>query len=158
MGVAAYTLTFNGLTFAANGTQPFLQIATPATQGIEILSLFMGQETSEVSQQECITLTRRSAASTMAAGLTPIATREKDGASLLVSGTTANGSGVTATAAGTLVSTPLIFPFNALNGLLYLPLPEERITIGPSGFLTIQFKTAPAANTWSGQLIFRELA
>jgi hypothetical protein len=93
MGVAAYSIPFNGLTFASNGTQPFLQIATPATQAVEILSFELYQETSETSQQECITFTRRSAASTMAAGITPIATREKDGASLLVRAQLPHASG-----------------------------------------------------------------
>lgn len=155
MGVAAYSIPFNGLTSLT--AVPFLQIATPASQAVEILSFELYQETSETSQQECITFTRRSSASTLPTATTPAQTREKDGASLLTGTTTTCASGI-ATVTGTLTATPLIFSFNVLNGFMYLPIPEARLTVGPSSFLTIQFKTAPAANTWSGQLIFRELA
>jgi hypothetical protein len=155
MGVAAYSIAFSGLTSLT--AVPFLQIATPSTQAVEILSFELYQETSETSQQECITFTRRSTASTLPTATTPIATREKDGASLLTGTTTTCAVGI-ATVTGTLTSTPMLFSFNALNGFMYLPIPEARFTIGPSSFLTIQFKTAPAANTWSGQLIYRELA
>jgi hypothetical protein len=154
MGWGAYSLAFNGLTSLT--TTPFLQIATPATQGIEILSFELYQETSETSQQEAITFTRRSTASTLPTATTPIAIREKDGISLLTGSTTTNAVGI-ATVTGTLVSTPLLFSFNVLNGFMYMPVPEARLTVGPSGFLTIQFKTAPAANTWSGQLVYREM-
>jgi hypothetical protein len=145
MGVAAYSIPFSGLTGLT--AVPFLQIATPATQAVEILSFELYQETSETSQQECITFTRRSTASTLPTAITPIATREKDGASLLTGTTTTCAAGI-ATVTGTLVSTPMLFTFNALNGFMYLPVPEARYTIGVSSFLTIQFKTAPAANTW----------
>jgi hypothetical protein len=150
-----YVIPFSGLT-SLTGV-PFLQIATPATQAVELLSFELYQETSETSQQECITLTRRSTASTLPTAVTPIAMREKNGASLLTGTTTTCAAGI-ATVTGTLVSTLLTMSFNVLNGLLYLPIPEARLTVGPSGFLTFQFKTAPAANTWSGQLVFQELA
>lgn len=154
MAGGVYAITFDSLTGLT--AVPFLQVATPATMGIEIISFYIGQETSEANQQEAISIIRRSTASTLPTAVTPAATSESDGVSALTGSTTTNAVGI-ATGTGTAGTRLKRFTFNTLNGLLYLPVPEERITMKPSSFLTIQFVTAPAANTWSGQLIYREL-
>lgn len=150
-----YTMPITSLT-GLTGV-PFVQLATPATVGIEILAIELGQETSEVSQQEIITLTRRSTASTLPTSTTPVPLPHNQALSLLTGSTTTNAIGI-ATVTGTLIDTPLRLPFNVLNGLLWTR-PESiiRLTLKPLFFLTLQFLTAPAANTWSGQIHFAEL-
>lgn len=133
---------------------PFAQLAVPATTAIEIFGIELGQETSETSQQEILTLIRRSTASTMAAGVTPLKLNETDPVSLLTASTTTNGTGI-ATVTGTAVDTLQLPPFNVLNGFIWYP--PKGIIVKPSGFITLQFKTAPAANTFSGGIYFREL-
>lgn len=155
MAGGAYSLAFSGLTSLT--AVPFLQLATPATQVVEIVSFELYQETSETSQQECITFAFRSTASTLPTSTTPIAMHQSDAASKLTGSTTTNAVGI-ATVTGTLTSTPITLSFNVLNGCYYLPIPEARLALAPSGFITAQFKTAPAANTWSGQLIYKELS
>ena len=137
---------------------PFAQLATPATVSIEIVAIELGQETSETSQQEILTLTHRSSASTLPTSTTPVPTdwRAVAIASLLTGSTTTNAIGI-ATVTGTLVDTLQLPPFNVLNGLLWYPPSDMRPQLAPSRFLTLQFKTAPAANTWSGMIYFREL-
>jgi hypothetical protein len=139
-------------------TTPFVQLATPSTTGIVIMGIELFQETSEVSQQEIVTLMRRSTASTLPTSTTPIALAENDPASKLTGSTTTNATGI-ATVSGTAGNILLRVAFNVLNGLIYYP-PDPRvlITVAPSSFLTMQFPTAPAANTWSGQIIFGELS
>jgi hypothetical protein len=134
---------------------PFLQIATPATTSVEIYEIVLGQETSETNQQEAISLARRSTASTLPTAQTGIAIAENDPATLLASSTTTNAQGI-ASVTGTLTSTPLRWTFNTLGGLTYaFQLP---FVIKPSGFATLQFITAPAANTWTGFVLYRELS
>lgn len=143
------------IALASLTTTPFFQIATPATTTVEIFEIVLGQETSETSQQEAISLARRSTASTLPTAQTGIALAENDGATLLASSTTTNAQGI-ASVTGTLTSTPLRWTFNALGGLIYVF--QTPFKIKPSGFVTLQFITAPAANTWSGFVLYRELS
>ena len=137
-------------------TTSFAQLATPATVAIEVYCIELGQETSETSQMEILTLTHRSSASTLPTSTTPIPLRWRASpiVSLLTGGGTSNATGI-ATAAGSLVDTIQLPPFNVLNGFIWMP--SRPIILAPSRFLTLQFKTAPAANTWSGGIYFREL-
>lgn len=138
------------------GTNPFVQIAAPADRGVEILGIRLGQEASETSQQEAISLARRSTASTMAAGATPLALSQNDAAYSVAGSTTTMGTG-DATVVGTLVSTVERWCFNVLNGLLWLPPDWGRVVVKPGGFATLQFITAPASLTWSGGVYIRDL-
>lgn len=135
---------------------PFAQLATPATCAIEIFGIELGQETSEASQMEILTLAHRSSASTLPTATTPINLnfRATAIASLLTGSTTTNATGI-ATVTGTLVDTIQLPSFNVQNGFIWYP--PEPVIVGPSRFVTLQFKTAPAANTWSGGIYFREL-
>jgi len=151
----SYTFIISALTGLT--AVPFAQLATPATTAIELIRFELGQETSETSQQECVTLTRRSTASTLPTSTTPLALSQRDPASLLTGSTTTNAQGI-ATVTGTIGNLLKRWTFNVLNGLLWVPVPEERITVEPSSFVTWQFATAPAANTWSGEIVFRELS
>lgn len=149
-----YVLPIVGLSSLTGA--PFAQLATPATCAIELFCIELGQETSETSQMECLTLVHRSTASTLPSGVTPInlSMRATPVASLLTSSTTTNATGI-ASGTGTPVDTLVLPPFNVLNGFIWIP--ARPIILAPSRFLTLQFKTAPAANTWSGGMYFREL-
>ena len=135
---------------------PFAQLATPATTGIEILRIEIGQETSETSQQEALMLVRRSTNTTLPNVAERISLRQGGPATLLAGTSITNAIGV-ATGVGSYTASAMRWTFNALNGFLYLPVPEERITLQPSAFATLEFLTAPAANTWSGHIIYQEL-
>lgn len=153
MSRGIYVLPINGLT--ALTAVPFAQLATPATCAIEIYAVELGQEASETSQQEILTLIHRSTASTLPTSTTPVPLdfRATGIASLLTGSTTTNSTGI-ATVTGTAVDTIQLPPFNVLNGFIWIP--PEPIVVAPSRFVTLQFKTAPAANTWSGGIYFRE--
>jgi len=135
---------------------PFAQLATPATTSLEILRIELGQETSETSQQEALMLVRRSTNTTLPNVAERVATEQGGPATLLAGTSITNAIGV-ATATGSYTASLMRWTFNALNGFLYLPVPEERITLNPSAFITLEFITAPAANTYSGHIIYQEL-
>lgn len=151
----AYTFIIPSL--SAITTTPFAQLATPATTAIEILRVELGQETSESSQQELMTFTRRTTNSTFPSVADRNRNAQRGPESLLTGSSTGNAYGVS-TGTGSAGSQVGRFTFNALNGFLYLPVPEERITVEPSSFLTLEFPTAPAANTWSGIIVYQELS
>ena len=100
---------------------------------------------------------RRSTNSTLPNVAERVALRQRDPATLLAATSITNAIGV-ATGTGSYSASLLRFTFNVLNGLLYLPVPEERVTVEPSAFVNLQFPTAPAANTWSGYIIYQELS
>jgi len=134
---------------------PLAQLATPATTGLVIISIELGQETSETSQQEVLQLNRRTTASTLPTSTTPLRLGSQTTASLLTGSTTTNATGKSSVQ-GTTGNIIILPPFNVLNGFIWYPLPEARVHMAVSAFLTLEFKTAPAANTWSGGICFEE--
>lgn len=154
MANRTYTLPVTALT--ALTAVPFAQLATPATVAIEIMEIFLGQETSETSQQEVLAIATRSTASTLPTSTTPTKLNTNDPASKLTGSTTTNAIGI-ASATGTLIEITHRLPFNVLSGLYWVPPADARPVLGPSGFWTLHFPTAPAANTWSGYISFREI-
>lgn len=156
MAGRTYSLVISALAAASQTTVPFVQLAPPATCAIEIISFELYQETSETSQQEAISFTFRSTASTLPTSTTPAPLNYGDPASLLTGSTTTNATGA-ATVTGTSFALTHRFGFNMLNGLLWLPVPEARLIVPPSKFWTAQFVTTAASNTISGQVVFREL-
>jgi hypothetical protein len=151
MARGEYWLPISGLSGLT--AVPFAQLATPATTGIEILGIELGQETSETSQQEQLQLNRRTTASTLPTSTTPNKTDPNDQASKLTGSTTTNATGI-ASASGTTGDILLLPSFNVLNSFVWSPM--ARLFVPPSSFIVLEFKTAPAANTWSGAIYFRE--
>ena len=153
-----YAFVASGL--SAITTVPMFQLLTPATTNIEILSLYLTNTTGEESAQEGFTLRRRSTNSTFPVGnaVSSVALHQRDPATLLIAGTLQSAAGV-ATAAGSEGNVLGVWGFNDLTGLAYLPVPEERITVEPSSYITGQFVASPpSAIQWSVSLTFRELS
>jgi hypothetical protein len=130
-------------------TAPFLQIATPATCGLVLVEFVLGQEASETSEQAVVQFQRRTTASTLptAATISPI--NDPAVTTRLASSTTTNAYGI-ASATGTAGALLDQYCFNVLTGLLVVPVPLALVGMGVSQFLTVQFKTAPAANVYTG--------
>ena len=151
----AYVMTsaVSGLTAV-----PFFQIATPSATKIEVLSINIGQGAGETSEQAVLTLSRRSFNSTFPVGnaTSPRALSQNSKATELVAGTIQCAIGIS-TATGSLIDVLARRTFNVLNGLVYMPVPEERIISGPGGFLTGEFVVAPAANDYSVEITIREV-
>lgn len=151
MARGEYILPISALTSLT--AVPFAQLATPSTTGIEVLAIELGQETSETSQQEQLQLNRRTTASTLPTSTTPLKTDPNDQASKLTGSTTTNATGI-ASVSGTTGDIILLPSFNVLNGFIWRP--PARLLVPPSSFIVLEFKTAPAANTWSGCIWFAE--
>ena len=126
-----------------------IQVNAPATAALEIIRVWVGQTLSETSTQESIQILRTTTAGT-GTSFTPILLRPGDAAAGATATTNHSGEG----SAGDSL---LREGFNILNGWLYLPVPEERIIVAPSGRIALKFPVAPASATWQAGIIWREL-
>lgn len=126
-----------------------IQLNAPATAVLEILKAWVTQTLSEVSTQEEIQILRTTTAGT-GTSFTPI---------LISPGSAAAGATVTTnhSAEGTAGDSVIREGFNILNGWYYIPIPDERIYVAPSGRLALKFPAAPASATWSAGIIWREI-
>lgn len=122
-----------------------IQVATPANCAIEPTRAWGGQSSSTTSTATALGLIKKSAAATVTSR-TPDLLSDGMQASKCVGGTAATG--ITASAEGTDNTNYLWHEgLNIVgNGCLYLPVPEERIFIGPSEFIGLKHSVAPAGN------------
>lgn len=131
-----------------------VQVATPATCVIEILRAQVTQTTLTASGMMDVALLKKTGAATVTS-FTAIPWREKDGPALCVGGTTATG--FNASAEGTNGNVIHRESANVLNGWLFIPSIEERITVAPSSFIALTFLTAPTSGSYEAEIVFREL-
>jgi hypothetical protein len=130
-----------------------IQIVAGASSGLEIISAKVAQHLSTTNTMVPVQINFKSAAATVAA-FTPIPIARGDNAAKAVGGTTATG--ITASAEGTDSDIVEQDVFNFLAPWLYLPVPEERIPVPPSGIICIKLPVAVTI-TVTAQIKFREL-
>lgn len=126
-----------------------IQVATPANVAIDIIRAWGGQSSSTTSTATALGLIKKSAAATVTSR-TPDPLTDGMQASKCVGGTSATG--ITATVEGTDATNYLWNEgLNIVgNGCLYLPVPEERIGVGPSEFIGLKHSVAPTGNWLHG--------
>lgn len=124
-----------------------LEVTNTATEVLEILRAWVTQENVTTSGQAGIQILRKTATITGTA-VTVVS---------MSSGTASATAKHTATAEGTDGAVLIREGFNIVNGWLYLPVPEERITVPPSGMVALKFATAPASASYSYGITWQEL-
>jgi len=146
-----------------NAVCSLVGIMPAAGQTIEIIRCWVSQHANATSAQQRIALCTKATAFQTVTSTTPTKLKIGDPASVIVGATTiaAGKSGINASVegAGTLTT---IFEdaFNVLNGWLWVPTPNETITItGTSAqAFVLYFPAAPATLTgWNFGAIFREI-
>lgn len=139
---------------AVTGAITLVQIKAGSARLVTILRAWCGQSNLTASAMQRIQILRKSAAATVSSA-TPLLLDAGDAAAGSVGGTAATGTNasVEGTDGDVLVDTD----FNVLNGWLWVPTPEERIIVGPAGFIAIKFPGAPASSmTTSAGFLFGE--
>jgi len=135
-----------------------IQLKAGATTPFEILRVWTTQSLAIATAQEKIALVRKSAAATVTIaviGTHIFKHRPGDPNPDLELSTTATG--VIATAEGTDTDFPWEEGFNVLNGIRYVPLPDERIMVEAASFIGLKFRVAPASHTWQMGIVIKEL-
>lgn len=133
-----------------------IQVATPAACAIDITRASGGQSSSTTSAATALGLIRKTAAASVTSR-TPDVLVNGMQASKCVGG--ASATGINASAEGTDATNYLWHEgFNLVgNGVLYLPVPEERITVQASSFIGLKFSVAPTGN-WNNTVSWLEFA
>lgn len=131
----------------------------PGTNGpAEILRAALSQSNYTTNSQTKAGLRRKSAAATVTtavAGTHLMKQNPVNPTSDASLGTSATG--VTASGEGTDSDLATARGFNVLSGYEWLPTPEERIMVPQSGFMALQFQSAPPSADWLSEMVFREL-
>lgn len=130
-----------------------IQVVAGASSGLEIVEARISQTASTTSTQVPIQINRKSAAATVTA-FTPLQLISGDGAAKAIGGTTATG--ITASAEGTDTDILVQDTFNFLSGWIYLPVPEQRIRVAPSGIIGLKLPVAVTI-TATASITFQEI-
>ncbi len=121
---------------AISTARTMIQINAPATRAVEIIRAYV-----------TFNSTTSTAIEARLKRVTTAGTGTAEAEESLIAGSVAAAATATTnhTAEGTLGDELIREWVNYLNGFKYLPVPEERITIAPSGRLAMDFPTAPGA-------------
>lgn len=154
MGQRVYTMEFNAVAVAA--AQDLLAIYCGASKAIKVHEVVLGQVTATTIGNLGLTLKRLNATVTSGSGgaagtVVPI---NPGDAAATVTGRTNDTTQATATTTNVIRGDVV----NVLNGYQYLPPPDDRPVIEPSGAFVVSLNTAPASSeTFSGTITFEEL-
>lgn len=132
-----YEVSMNGVSVSTGIT--IVQLVAGSSSVLTILRAWCSQSNLTSSTQQTIEIVRKSVAATVTA-FTPLLLDPGDAASNMAAGT-----GTNATVEGTDTNVVYRDNFNILNGWLWIPVPEERIIVPPSGIIALKFPAAPGA-------------
>lgn len=135
------------------GAISIIQLKAGASNICKIHRVSISQTASTTSAQIRAQIVRKSAAATVTS-FTPLLVDSGDGAAKSVGGVAATG--ITATVEGTDSDVLISDTFNALQGWLYLPTPEERLIVPANGIIALKFPVNPAL-TITAQMIYEEI-
>jgi hypothetical protein len=136
-----YEVSMNNVAVTAAITLVQLKAGTASI--LRILRAWCSQSNLAASGQQAIEIVRKSGAATVTS-FTPLLVDPGDAASNMVSST--SGTGTNASAEGTDGDILYRDNFSVLNGWLWVPTPEERIIVAPSGIIGLKFPIAPSAS------------
>lgn len=135
---------------AVTGAITLIQVTAPSTGSIVLLRAWCSQSSSASAAQLPIELVRASTAAT-ATTFTPLALNENDPAA-------SSTAAVNATVEGTKGNVLIREAWDYLNGWLWVPTPEERITVKASGICCLYLPVAPSASvTLQAGIVFGEI-
>lgn len=148
-----YTVYMNAVSVSAAIT--LVQIKAGTSRAVEIIRASVGQSASTTSTMQRIQINRKSAAATVTS-FTALASTNSSPAADAVGSTSATGTN--ASAEGTDSNVLIVDTFNIVNGWLWVPTIEERITVPAAGIIGLKFPAAPgSAITVVASITFGEI-
>jgi len=162
--VATYSVTMQNQTIVADATLVIIHTESTANASgsvIQILRAWVGNQATETSDQLGIILGTKASAFGTYTSTAPSPHRLGGPATGITGGTAGaeSTSGTDASAEGAGAVTPLIYDgFNNLNGWLWIPVPEERITVPADTAIILKIVGTPATLTnWNAGITFQEM-
>lgn len=150
-----YAATFNNV--AVTAQQDLFEITAPSTAAVVLLELSLSQTTDfgDAQEEGLAILVKRGATTSGAGGSTPVASQVFSSAAF---GGTVEANNTTKATGGTPV-TLHAEAWNVRVPFLWVPTPETRPVIAPSGRLVVELATTPADSiTMSGTVKFGALS
>ena len=134
-----YSAGFQGIAISVS-TDDVFEIAAPADASVRLLHAIIPQRSTETSDQIAVSIQR---ATTSGSGGTVVTARPMSVGDPAFGGVCERNNTTQAT------TLTLLHPdaFNVLSGWYYMPPPEIRIEVSPSGILVFRFEDAPASST-----------
>jgi hypothetical protein len=167
MASRIYTVTAKNVTLASAVPLTVVFINPGTTASLKILRCWLSQNGTTTTQQLGVQLSTQVTAFPTLVSVTPAPIDTKDPASLITGATTgaAGTCGINASAEGAGTKTVVTADsFNNLNGYLWVPTPDEQITLpagSSSGFGIVMLGNAGAAPAslvdWCAGLTFQEI-
>ena len=162
--MAVYNVSMNNQTIVADATLVIVRTAAAITtraSNIRILRVWVNQIGTEVSDQLGVIIGLKASAFGTYTSTTPV-NHVVGGAASGIAGGTAGAaatSGTDASAEGAgAVSTYIQEGFNNLSGYLWVPTPEERMTVPVDTAFIVKMVGTPATLTgWCAGVVFEEL-
>lgn len=148
--MAIYTVPFDNLSVTNDSDQDIWALAGPSDAALKLhhFELYSATTTDERVR---LRLLRRSGAGSGGSASTEVAA---DGTSATL-GTAVTQLVTTPGSAGDVLHA---WYWSQLSPLIYLPTPETRIVVAPSGILALNLETAVASTrNWSGFVTFEEI-
>lgn len=159
-----YTVTMANATVIANGELITIRAATAWSSRaslLQVIRMSCGQSGTSTGQQLAVRWGLKASAFGTFSTATPAPVAIGTVASA-ITGSTSNaassaGTNASANGAGTLTVLGQD-GFNNLNGWLWVPVPEERIWVGPDLTFVLQLQGTPTTLTgWNASLTFQEM-
>ncbi len=148
-----YTAYMNAVAVTAAIT--LVQIKAGTSRSLVILRASVSQSSSTTSAMQRVQINRKSAAATVTS-FTAIPVNASAPAADAAGGTAATGTN--ASVEGTDTAVVIAEVFNVLNGWLWLPTPDEVITVPAGGIIGLKFPAAPGASTtYTASMTFAEI-
>jgi hypothetical protein len=150
MASGIYVARMNATAFSTAVTAMY--IANSASATLRILRVACSQHTSTASAMNILSLLRKTGTVTCPTTITPVPSQ----VGMAATGVTTATAGV-ASAEGTNGVILHKEAWNVLNGMLWIPTPEEQPIVPPSGAIGLTFEVAPASATYTLELTFQEI-
>lgn len=160
---SAFSVSGENLTVAGATTLVFINPAAAPNANLDILRCWIGQSANATSAQQRVQLETQVTAFPTLTSATPAKLHRASAASIITGGTAgaAGTSGVNASAEGAGAKTSIFGEaFNVLNGWLWVPTPNEKITMpaGSTSGFGMFFPVAPATLTgWTFGVNYAEV-
>lgn len=139
---------------AVTAAQDLFTVTAPSDAAVVIHAVYLGQSTDAgdtESEQLSVILHRPSAAGSGGTSATPRPLQ----VGFPAAGSTVDVNDTTQATEGNIIHADC---FNVMAGWVWIPTPECRPVISPSGLVTVELQTAPADSiTMSGTILFEEI-
>lgn len=146
-----YTVPFDNLQVTNDSTQDIFQLTAAAGHAVKLHHFELYSATTTDERVRLI-LQRVTGAGSVGTAMTEVPVDAGDAA--------ADAAVMTLNTTPGTTTTPLLaWYWSQLSPLVYLPVPEDRIVVPPSGIIVLNLATAVASTrSWSGFLTWEEIS